>query len=608
MNLGANSPALRPSAFVMFAAMADRRPFDVDLTALLRVFGGHLYSTPDVFVRELVQNSLDAIAVRQHATGERGLGLTITCDQDRGEVVFADDGVGLDEDGLVTHLSRVGSSSKRSGATPGLIGQFGIGLLSGFLVADRLVVETRKVGGDALRWEASVDGSYVVLPSTRTTIGSRVTVILRPDMRSYARPEVLQRLLTAYVALVATPIVLLDGGTSLPINRRPCWTAASEPERLTAIARDHDESALAALPFAHGDTRGLLWIRKTSTGFAAPRCALYSRGILVSAAEPDILPRWARFIGGAVDAPTLAPTASREGFVRDPAWRDLTRQIRGALISWLAGLKDRSTLMRALMEQHHTSLMAACIDDPQLLAAFAEHLPFMTNEGPLTFGAIAARCAVIRYSRVPDEFGRLAPSASARGELIIDASHVHEVDVLTAWAAQNPARRVEALAVESLAELAEDAPEHAPRFAALLAAADQLLAGHDVAVRLKRFVPADLPVLLLADPAQLRERARTLATEGSPLQQALVRGLALTQTRVMTPLLLNADNPLISALPGLTTPEIGARVVRMLYLQAASLVRRVPSLIESRRFTDDLLALVRELSPPAPSRPGSAAN
>lgn len=589
--------------------MADSRPFDVDLAALLRVFGGHLYSTPDVFVRELVQNGLDAIAVRRHATGEPGLGVTVECDMDRGEVVFADDGVGLDEDGLVTHLSRVGSSSKRTGDTPGLIGQFGIGLLSGFLVADRLVVDTRTASGAPLRWEAGVDGTYVVRSSQRTAVGSRVTVILRPDMRAYARPEVLQRLLVAYVALVATPVALLVDGVRRQINRLACWTATREADRLAAIDRDYDEKALASLPYVHGDARGLLWIRKTSTGLAAPRCALYSRGVLVSAAEPDALPRWAHFIGAAIDAPALAPTASREGFVRDAAWRDLTRQLRGALIAWLAGLRDASSsLLRTLIDEHHLSLMAACLDDPQLLVAFAEHLPFLTNDGPQPFGAIAARCDVIRYARTGHEFGRLAPTASARGELIIDASHVHEVELLTAWAAHNPGRRVEALGVESLADLAEDAPEHAARFARLLAAADQLLAGHDVVVRLKRFVPADVPALLLADPAQLRERARTLESEGSPLQQALVRGLQLAQTRVMTPLLLNADNPLISALPELLPPATGARVVRMLYLQAASLVRRVPSLVETRRFSEDLLALVRELSPPAPTKPDRAAN
>ena len=98
-----------------------------------------------------------------------------------------------------------------------------------------------------------------------------------------------------------------------------------------------------------------------------------------------------------------------------------------------------------------------------------------------------------------------------------------------------------------------------------------------------------------ADPDQLRERARVLEAGGSPLQQALVRGLGITRARVMMPLLLNADNPLIAALPELVPPAIGARVVRMLYLQAASLARRVPSIHESRRLGEDLLALLREL-------------
>ena len=87
-------------------------------------------------------------------------------------------------------------------------------------------------------------------------------------------------------ALVDTPIVLRVDGVAVQINREACWTAAREAERLAAIERDYAEQALASLPFVHGDARGLLWIRKTSSGLAAPRCALYSRGVLVSAKLP----------------------------------------------------------------------------------------------------------------------------------------------------------------------------------------------------------------------------------------------------------------------------------------------------------------------------------
>ncbi|MCB9569666.1 MAG: ATP-binding protein [Myxococcales bacterium] len=577
-----------------------KRSFDVDLAALLRVFGGHLYSTPDIFVRELIQNGLDAIAVRQHLTGGGEGRIIVAGDPARGLVTFEDDGVGLDEDDLVQHLSRVGSSTKREAAAPGLIGHFGIGLLSGFLVADRLVVDTRKADAPALRWVAGVDGKYAVEPSARATIGSTVTVHLRPEFAAYAHAERLAELLGRYVAHVDRPISLRGEGEgeSIAINRPPPWAATSDAARIAAIEASYGEEALAcrALELAEGDARGLLWLRRANAAFASPRCAMTSRGVLVSASEPDLLPRWARFIGGAFDAPGLRPTASREGFVRDRAFNALAQRLRGEVIAWLVDIANAGgDLMLALLTQHHVALMAACLDDRSLLAAFAGHLPFATNAGVMSLDEIASRAPQVRYVRSTREFGRLAPTASARGELLIDASHVHEIELLSAWAALAPHRRIEAVTIASLADLAEGAPEHERRFADLLAAADGLLAGYDVEVRLRRFLPAEAPVLLLADPDQIRERARALATGGSALQQALVRGLALARARVMTPLLLNADNPLIAALPELVSPAIGARVLRILYLQAASLARRVPSIHETRRLGDDLLALLREL-------------
>jgi molecular chaperone HtpG len=581
-------------------AKPDSRSFDVDLAALLRVFGGHLYSTPDVFVRELIQNGLDAISVRRHsaAAGPEELGIVVVGDYEAGVITFTDDGVGLDETDLVNHLSRVGSSTKREDAPPGLIGHFGIGLLSGFLVADRLVVDTRKEGASGLRWSASVDGSYTVEAVERAAIGSTVTVHLRPEMTAYARPERLAELLGRFVAYVDTPIRLRgdDGGLER-INREPPWAAATDDARKATIAAVYGERALAcrAVDFEVAGARGLLWLRPAVSGLGSPRCALSSRGVLVTPGDPELLPRWARFIGGTLDAPGLTPTASREGFVKDRAWRALVERLRAEVIAWLAELAGDDALMTALLSHHHVSLMAACLDDASLLDVFARHLPLETNAGVLPLGLIAERTPVVRYTRSARDFARIAPTASARGELLVNASHVHETELLGAWARADPRRGVTEVGIDSLAEIADAAPEHELRFAALLDEAGRLLAGYDVEVQLRRFVPAETPVLLLADPAQLRERARTLEASGSALQQALVRGLTITRRAVTTPLLLNADNPLISALPELAEPAIGARLIRVLYLQAASLARRVPSLAESRQQGEDLLALLRAL-------------
>ena len=113
-------------------------------------------------------------------------------------------------------------------------------------------------------------------------------------------------------------------------------------------------------------------------------------------------------------------------------------------------------------------------------------------------------------------------------------------------------------------------------------------------VDLCRFAPSEVPVLVLADETRLRERARKLGGSGTPLQRALVAELLVVRQVVFTPMLVNVDNPLISALPELGSPERGARVLRMLYFQAVAHAREVPSLVEAREFAADFLAVLRE--------------
>jgi hypothetical protein len=102
-----------------------------------------------------------------------------------------------------------------------------------------------------------------------------------------------------------------------------------------------------------------------------------------------------------------------------------------------------------------------------------------------------------------------------------------------------------------------------------------------------------VPVLLLGDESQLRERARELMRSGDALQQSLVRGLSAVRSSARTPLYLNADNRLISSLPELVPADIGARIVRVLYTQVAQRLRRVPSLSDSQSLAEDLLHILR---------------
>jgi len=145
--------------------MSDTYHFQVNLGGMLDVLSNHLYKSPDVFLRELLQNGVDAITLRQKSQPDwNGGKITITVEPGR-RLVFRDNGAGLSEEGIHRFLAVIGQSSKTelvNGKIPeDYIGRFGIGLLSCFMVSDSIVVHTRPaVGGAAHMWTGLPDGTY----------------------------------------------------------------------------------------------------------------------------------------------------------------------------------------------------------------------------------------------------------------------------------------------------------------------------------------------------------------------------------------------------------------------------------------------------------------
>ena len=176
--------------------------FQVDLKGLIRLLSENLYSSNDVFLRELLQNCVDAIEARRIAEPEFSAGkiqisyLPKTAKEAR--LVFSDNGIGLTQAEIHTFLSVIGQSSKRGEMKRGsFIGQFGIGLLSCFLVTDEILVRSRSIREEqGWRWLGRSDGTYQVMPETETMEpGCEVILLLKGRNAScYGEERVVERL------------------------------------------------------------------------------------------------------------------------------------------------------------------------------------------------------------------------------------------------------------------------------------------------------------------------------------------------------------------------------------------------------------------------------
>lgn len=384
----------------------------VDLEGLLRVLSENLYSTPHVAIRELVQNAHDSCVRRKIEAPEPfEASIVVTPDPAARSLTIVDAGAGLTRDEVVKYLATVGAgytgklrATQSSGDA--LIGAFGLGFLSAFVVSERVDLYTTSYQEPSLGWHFQSRGGerYQLGPGPSGPVGTRVVLHLGERFAELAQPKLVQRLLERYCCLLPIPIHL-GSRDAAPVNRPlPPWRLTGESalrqRRLNLdFARKFEARFEPICTFelkpGHGaEARGLLWIQDGATyGTSDNRnLSVFVRGMLVSQDGRDLLPSWAGFVGGVIEADALTPTASREDVQRDTAYRAVEDQIREALIEGLAELtaKEAATWRRVLL-RHNEALLGASLCDERLFDLVRDDLKLPTSEGDLTAPALRSK-------------------------------------------------------------------------------------------------------------------------------------------------------------------------------------------------------------------------
>ena len=207
--------------------------FQVDLKGIIRLLSENLYSSANVFLRELLQNAVDAIAARRKMEPDFKDGrikITYHSHTDgQASLTFSDNGVGLTREEIHTFLSVIGQSSKRGKMEQtSFIGQFGIGLLSCFLVADEIVVKSCSIREEkGWKWLGRSDGTYQVMAAEEAyPSGTRVEIMLNKKMARRYPEEKVTELLKEYGFLIRIPVageltmVLFPGGNLFAVGKR----------------------------------------------------------------------------------------------------------------------------------------------------------------------------------------------------------------------------------------------------------------------------------------------------------------------------------------------------------------------------------------------------
>jgi molecular chaperone HtpG len=344
----------------------ERHGFQAEVSRLLEIVAHSLYSDKAIFLRELISNASDAcdrlryLALTQGELGGDGQAYRVTLAPDRAgrQLVVADNGIGMNREDLVENLGTIARSGTAAfmkqmtgdaAKDMALIGQFGVGFYSAFMVADRVVVESRKAGeAEGWRWESDGKGEFTIEPAEGVERGTRITLHLRQGEEDFLEPDRLRHIVRKYSDHVALPIVLLTDGTEETINKASAlWTRSKSditPEQYTEFYHHHahafDEPWLTLHWRAEGkiEYTGLLFVpsMKPFDLFHPDRkhCVkLYVRRVFITDTCEDVLPAYLRFVRGVIDTEDLPLNISREMLQHNP----LLAKIRQGVIKRVLG-------------------------------------------------------------------------------------------------------------------------------------------------------------------------------------------------------------------------------------------------------------------------------
>ncbi len=440
---------------------AKTQSFEADVSRLLHLMVHSVYSDRDIFVRELVSNAADAceklryeaIAKPELIEGGGPFAIEIAVDPGEKTITFSDNGVGMSREELVEALGTIARSGTRAfldmlaaedagKEAANLIGQFGIGFYSSFMVADEVVVETRRAGtGEAWRWSSDGKGAYTIahLSLDRAPArGARVILHLNDASGEYLDCARLERIVREHSGAVAVPIDLVDKPGAEPrrvADGAAIWAKPKSeisPEEYAEFYRSlsgqFDEPALtvhwraegrheySALAFIPGSRPFDLFdpARKS-------RNKLYVRRVLITQ-DADLLPGWLRFVRLVVDSNDLPLNVSREMIQQSAVFAAIRKGVTNRVVQELTKLAESEGEKFAKVWEHFGAVVKEGLyEDPERRDALFKIARFTTTTHPGGDRTLADYVGALRenqtaiYYLTGEDAKRLAASPQLEG-------------------------------------------------------------------------------------------------------------------------------------------------------------------------------------------------
>lgn len=589
--------------------------FQVNLGGIIDLLSNHIYSSPQVFIRELLQNAVDAITARLHldSAHEGRVWIELPVVSDPPTLVFRDNGIGLTEEEIHTFLATIGQTSKRDELANGrsdYIGQFGIGLLSCFVVSDEIVVRTRSAvaGQKIMEWRGQSDGTYSIKEAAREMEpGTEVRLRCKPGSEMYFSPTEVARLAHHYGSLLPYPIQLTSGNVSALVNEdKPPWKqeefVSEEIERSAYLDYGVKTFGMEFLDYvplrsAVGDVRGVAFVLPHAMSIAARKThRVYLKHMLLSEDAEGLLPDWAFFVKCVVNADDLRPTASRESFYEDEALCATREALGRCLRNYLMEMAESSPhRLKSLIALHYLSIKALAAEDDEFFRIFVNWLPFETNMGTMTLTEYRKEHETIHYAPDMDEFRQIARVAASQSLCVINSAYAYDPQLLLKFQELFPEVSFHKVDANNLSHNFEFLTlDEQGEIAAFLEKAEEVLSPFKCSIEVRKFSPADMPALYTAGNEASFHRSVELTKEvtssfWSSVLDKLDEG---TSNQSDGHLCFNYRNSLFYKVSRMQDERLQRLCLQVLYVQSLLLGHRPLTSKEMKLLNEGLLGLV----------------
>ncbi|HET6379156.1 MAG TPA: molecular chaperone HtpG [Methylocella sp.] len=559
-------------------AAAHSQAFQADVAKLLHLMVHSVYSDRDVFLRELLSNAADACeklryeALADPALAPSPFAVKILIDPEAGTLAIEDNGIGMSHQDLTDHLGTIARSGTRAfleklgdaAAEPGeegekrgkleLIGQFGIGFYSAFIVAAQVEVLTRRAGSnEAYRWVSDGKGRFTIEPASleeAPSCGTKVILRLNENSKEYLNPGRVEQIVRQHSSALTVPIELVEkkGGEARRItDGSVLWMkpkSAVEEKEYTdfyqSLGGVFDQPALTIHWHAEGRHEyTVLAFVPGSQPFDLfdpsrhGRAKLYVRHVLIKD-DAEIVPRWLRFVRLVVDSADLPLNVSRETIQESPVFGAIKKAVTNRILQELTKLAEADKEKFATIWNHFGAVLKEGLyEDPERRDSLFALARFVTSAHPEGGRSLKDYVAGLQpnqtaiYYILGEDAARLAASPQLEGfrargiEVLLLPDPVDAFWVATAAGYEGkPFKSVTQGEADIKAIPLKEAPEAAgakpppASLATLCALMKQILSGHVEEVRPSERLSSSPACLVASDRGPDRRLERLLAESG----------------------------------------------------------------------------------------------